>query len=39
MPLKGLCDRVLSDVADFAVDMPQYDDQTLLLLRRTQVEG
>jgi len=39
MPLKGLCDRVLADVADFAVDMPQYDDQTLLLLRRKGVEG
>ena len=38
MPLKGLCDRVLADVADFAVDMPQYDDQTLLLLRRKEVE-
>jgi sigma-B regulation protein RsbU (phosphoserine phosphatase) len=34
MPLKRLCDRVLSDVSDFAADMPQYDDQTLLLLRR-----
>ena len=39
VPLKGLCDRVLSDVADFAADMPQYDDQTLLLLRRTEVES
>ena len=38
MPLKGLCERVLADVADFAADMPQYDDQTLLLLRRTSVE-
>ena len=38
-PLKGLCDRVLSDVADFAADMPQYDDQTLLLLRRKEVES
>ena len=37
VPLKGLCDRVLSDVADFAVDMPQYDDQTLLFLRRKEV--
>jgi hypothetical protein len=26
---------VLSEVADYARDMPQYDDQTLLLLRRT----
>jgi sigma-B regulation protein RsbU (phosphoserine phosphatase) len=33
--LQDLCDRVLAEVADFAVDMPQYDDQTLLLLRRT----
>ena len=39
MPLKGLCERVLSDVADFAVDMPQYDDQTLLLLRRKEVDS
>jgi phosphoserine phosphatase RsbU/P len=37
MPLKPLCERVLAQVADFAADMPQYDDQTLLLLRR--VEG
>jgi len=33
-PLKDLCDRVLAEVADFAAGMPQYDDQTLLLLRR-----
>jgi sigma-B regulation protein RsbU (phosphoserine phosphatase) len=39
MPLKRLCERVLSDVADFAVDMPQYDDQTLLLLRRKEVDS
>jgi phosphoserine phosphatase RsbU/P len=39
MPLSGLCDRVLADVADFAADMPQYDDQTLLLLRRKDVES
>ena len=39
MPLKPLCDRVLSEVADFAADMPQYDDQTLLLLRRKAVES
>ena len=38
-PLKGLCERVLADVADFAADMPQYDDQTLLLLRRKEVES
>ena len=34
-PVRELCDRILQDVADFARDMPQYDDQTLLLLRRT----
>lgn len=34
-PLKSLCDRILAEVAGFARDMPQYDDQTLLLLRRT----
>jgi sigma-B regulation protein RsbU (phosphoserine phosphatase) len=39
MPLKPLCDRVLAEVADFAADMPQYDDQTLLLLRRKAVES
>ena len=31
----GLCDGVMADVADFARGMPQYDDQTLLALRRT----
>jgi sigma-B regulation protein RsbU (phosphoserine phosphatase) len=36
MPLQALCDRMLADVADFAGDVSQYDDQTLLLLRRTQ---
>jgi phosphoserine phosphatase RsbU/P len=35
-PLRELCDRVLAAVADFAADMPQYDDQTLLLARRTE---
>jgi sigma-B regulation protein RsbU (phosphoserine phosphatase) len=29
-----LCDRVFSAVADFAGRLPQYDDQTLLLVRR-----
>ncbi|HLN59868.1 MAG TPA: PP2C family protein-serine/threonine phosphatase, partial [Thermoanaerobaculia bacterium] len=38
-PLKDLCDRVLAEVADFAADMPQYDDQTLLLARRTENTG
>ncbi len=33
-PPESLCDRVLAEVADFAADMPQYDDQTLLLVRR-----
>jgi sigma-B regulation protein RsbU (phosphoserine phosphatase) len=32
-PLRELSDRVFSDVADYAREMPQYDDQTLLLLR------
>jgi sigma-B regulation protein RsbU (phosphoserine phosphatase) len=35
LPAKRLCDEVLLKVADFARGMPQYDDQTLLLLRRT----
>lgn len=30
-----ICDEVLSAVADFARGMPQYDDQTLLVVRRT----
>jgi phosphoserine phosphatase RsbU/P len=34
-PVQQLCDVVLSDVADFASGMPQYDDQTLLVVRRT----
>jgi sigma-B regulation protein RsbU (phosphoserine phosphatase) len=34
-PVQKLCDVVLSDVADFASGMPQYDDQTLLVVRRT----
>jgi sigma-B regulation protein RsbU (phosphoserine phosphatase) len=34
-PLENLRDRILGEVAGFARDMPQYDDQTLLLLRRT----
>jgi sigma-B regulation protein RsbU (phosphoserine phosphatase) len=35
-PVRVLCDEVLAAVADFARGMRQYDDQTLLLLRRTQ---
>ncbi|MGH9398941.1 MAG: PP2C family protein-serine/threonine phosphatase, partial [Thermoanaerobaculia bacterium] len=34
-PVQQLCDVILSDVADFASGMPQYDDQTLLVVRRT----
>jgi phosphoserine phosphatase RsbU/P len=33
-PVRELCDAVLADVADFASGMPQYDDQTLLIVRR-----
>lgn len=32
---RELCDRVLAEVADFAREMPQYDDQTLVIVRRT----
>jgi len=32
-PLPALSDRVFAEVADYAREMPQYDDQTLLLLR------
>ena len=35
-PVRELCDRILEKVADFAREMPQYDDQTLLLLRRSE---
>jgi sigma-B regulation protein RsbU (phosphoserine phosphatase) len=35
-PPGTLCDRVFAEVAEFARGMPQYDDQTLLLLRRRQ---
>ena len=34
-PARQICDRIFADVADFALGMPQYDDQTLLLVRRT----
>ena len=34
-PVQELCAAVLARVADFARGMPQYDDQTLLLVRRT----
>jgi len=35
LPLRQLSDEVLGRVNDFARGMPQYDDQTLLLVRRT----
>ncbi|MCA1582782.1 MAG: SpoIIE family protein phosphatase [Acidobacteria bacterium] len=35
LPLRQICDEVLGKVADFAQGMPQYDDQTVLLVRRT----
>jgi len=35
LPVSRLCDEILAQVADFARGMPQYDDQTLLLVRRT----
>jgi len=35
LPARELCDAIMGKVADFAAGMPQYDDQTLLLLRRT----
>jgi phosphoserine phosphatase RsbU/P len=35
LPASRLCDEILVQVADFARGMPQYDDQTLLLVRRT----
>jgi phosphoserine phosphatase RsbU/P len=38
-PLKALCGEILDRVADFASGMPQYDDQTLMFLRRTESPG
>lgn len=35
VPARVLCDRILAAVADFARGVPQYDDQTVLLVRRT----
>jgi len=35
LPAQALCDSMLGEVADFARGMPQYDDQTVLLVRRT----
>ncbi|HYR46909.1 MAG TPA: GAF domain-containing SpoIIE family protein phosphatase, partial [Thermoanaerobaculia bacterium] len=35
LPVGQICDRIFADVAEFALGMPQYDDQTLLLVRRT----
>ena len=34
LPARELSDRIVGAVAEFARGMPQYDDQTLLLLRR-----
>ncbi len=33
-PVRELCDEVFAAVAEFARGMPQYDDQTMLLVRR-----
>jgi sigma-B regulation protein RsbU (phosphoserine phosphatase) len=33
-PVEDLCRSVFDSVEDFAADVPQYDDQTLLLVRR-----
>jgi len=38
-PVQELCDSVLAAVADHARGMPQYDDQTLLLVRRMPLGG
>ena len=35
LPVQDLCEVALSQVADFARGMPQYDDQTVLIVRRT----
>ena len=38
-PAKALCGEILDSVEQFANEMPQYDDQTLMLLRRTETTG
>ena len=38
-PVNLLCGEILSRVAEFASGMPQYDDQTLMFLRRTETPG
>jgi sigma-B regulation protein RsbU (phosphoserine phosphatase) len=38
-PAKTLCGEILDSVEQFASGMPQYDDQTLMLLRRTETTG
>jgi serine phosphatase RsbU (regulator of sigma subunit) len=35
LPVRQISDEVLASVADFARGVPQYDDQTLLFVRRT----
>ena len=34
-PPDAICRRVFDAVGSFAADVPQYDDQTLLLVKRT----
>ena len=38
-PAKTLCGEILDSVEQFARGMPQYDDQTLMFLRRTETTG
>jgi phosphoserine phosphatase RsbU/P len=38
-PPSEICRRVFDAVSDFAAEVPQYDDQTLLLVKRTEPEG
>jgi serine phosphatase RsbU (regulator of sigma subunit) len=38
-PVNLLCGEILSAVAEFASGMPQYDDQTLMFVRRTETPG
>jgi sigma-B regulation protein RsbU (phosphoserine phosphatase) len=35
LPVRRLCEEILGRVAEFADGVPQYDDQTVLILRRT----
>ncbi len=39
LPARDLCDQLFGEVAGFARGVPQYDDQTLLIVRRETTHG